>query len=77
MNDDEAGKLSVQHSRPSIVKISYEASFRRLSGSRFLPEPAAAGIVALPIDCKGHDVLLYDFRTHPDNLHGDLAHAAA
>ena len=59
------------------LKFSYEASFRRLSGSRFLPEPAAAGIVALPIDCKGHDVLLYDFRTHPDNLHGDLAHAAA
>jgi hypothetical protein len=69
--------LSVQHSRPSIVRIQLRGFIRRLSGSRFLPEPAAAGIVALPIDCKGHDVLLYDFRTHPDNLHGDLAHAAA
>jgi hypothetical protein len=27
--------------------------------------------------CKGHDVFLCDFRTHRDNLHGDLAHAAA
>jgi hypothetical protein len=68
--------LSVQHSRPSIVKIQLRGFIRRLSGSRFPPEPAAAWIVALPIDCKGHDVLLLDFHTHPDKFHGDLAHAA-
>jgi hypothetical protein len=59
--------LSVQHSRPSIVKIQLRGFIRRLNGSRFLPEPAAAGIVALPIDCKGHDVLLLDFHTQSEN----------
>jgi hypothetical protein len=50
------------------MKITFSAAY---------PEDGRRDVVASPVDCKGHDVFLCDFRTRRDKLDGDLAHAAA
>jgi hypothetical protein len=39
---------------------------------RQLRLPCRRDVVALPVDCKGHDVLLWDFRAHSDNCTATL-----
>ena len=66
--------LSVEHIPSSIVKIQLRGFIRRLSGSRFLLEPAAAGIVA-PIDCKRARCSFLYFHTQSE-IAWQLAYAA-